>query len=267
MRGQGEFTTLRRDGEYVVKTLTPEHPAGSRFVGAMLAVGRDGVARYVAALREAGVVLPADLEMIEDGGTIAVRHRWIRGLSLPKVAAAAPSAFVDAISTIGAWVVRLEAADARLDTNLVNFCLDGDRLVAVDVLPPLIPSRQPAPCDLFDTLFFALCFQTPVTLAALVGYAARHLFPYADPAAVQDFAAVAAALCPGLEDRSTEEFPGMWFRARAALALRALRGQVAPEAAVEFFAWTSVLAFRRLDEQQRAERISHVHARVKELVL
>lgn len=273
MSAPGEFTALRRDGEHVVKALAPDHPAGARFVAAMLATGRNGVQRYITTLREGGVVLPADLEVIENTEAIAVRHCWIRGRSLLEMAAEAPSVFVDAISTIGTWVAHLATADARLDTNLANFYLDGDRLVTVDVLPPLIPSCCPVARDLFDTLFFALCFQTPVTQSALVGYAARKLLTHPDPAAARGLTALASTLCPELEHRpelehlSTEKFPATWFSARAVLALRALQGQVSTDVAMEFFAWTSVLAFRGFDEKQRAERIGQVRVRMTELGL
>jgi hypothetical protein len=154
-----------------------------------------------------------------------------------------------------------------LDTNLANFCLAGDRVVLVDVLPPLIPSVRPEPSDLFDELFNALCFDTRVILDALIGYAARAL--------LHSGASVAAGRREDLARQVPQEvagpvkasFPASWFRARVVLALRALAGQVEPASIHDFFALTSVRAFRDLPETGRTHRIRQVDQTVKELVL
>lgn len=51
------------------------------------------------------------------------------------------------------------------------------------------------------------------------------------------------------------------------MALRALRGHVAPDVVHEFFALTSVRVFRELPEAHRARRIRQVEQTTKELAL
>ena len=62
-------------------------------------------------------------------------------------------------------------------------------------------------------------------------------------------------------------FPASWFRARVVLALRALAGQVEPAGIHDFFALTSVRAFRDLPETGRTHRIRQIDQTVKDLVL
>jgi hypothetical protein len=188
---------------------------------------------------------------------LAVRHRWVAGPTLPDVAST-PELFVGAVREIGQWVRDLEPADARIDTNLANFCLVDRHLVLVDVLPPLIPSRRPRPSNQFEELFYALCFDTEIILAALVGYAARVLLRAGVPEGAARFLKVGHELSPPAASYLGGSVLDVWFHARAALALRALAGDVGVDAAHAFFALTSVRAFRDLDEQQRTRRVEQV---------
>lgn len=266
MTGEGDFAAHRRDGEDVIKVLDGQHPAGARFVAAAQHVGVTGMNAYLATLRAAGVALPPGLS-VESARPLAVRHRWVTGPVLLDHASAAPARFVDAVIEIAGWVRALDATVARVDTNLANFCLDDDRVVLVDVLPPLIPSVRPEPSNLFDVLFAALCFDTPVILDALIGYAARAL--------LRSDASLAGHRGEDLARQVPQEFgapvetsfPVSWFRARVMLAVRGLAGEAEPASVHDFFTLTSVRAFRDLSEAERADRIRHVDQTVKELAL
>jgi hypothetical protein len=266
MTGRGDFAAHRRDGDYVIKVLGGQHPAGTRFVAAAQRVGMTGMHTYLSTLRAAGVALPPSLSVVS-ARPLAVRHRWLRGPGLLDCASADPRRFVDAVVEIALWVRALDGTDARLDTNLANFCLDDDRVVLVDVLPPLVPSTRPEPSNLFEVLFDALCFDTSVTLDALIGYAARALLHASMSVAARQREDLACQLPPEAAKPFQERFPALWFRARVVLILRALAGQVAPGAVPEFFALTSVRALRDLPEAHRAARLRQVEQAVKELAL
>jgi hypothetical protein len=266
MTGQGDFAAHRRDGGDVIKVLDGQHPAGAHFVAAAQHVGVTGMNVYLSTLAAAGVALPPGLS-VESVRPLAVRHRWVTGPVLLDHAGVDPSRFVDAVIEIAGWVRALDATDARVDTNLANFCLADCGVVLVDVLPPLIPSVRPAPSNLFDVLFAALCFDTTVILDALIGYAARALLRSdASPAGHrgEDLARQVPQEFAALVETS---FPASWFRARVMLAVRGLAGEAEPASVHDFFALTSVRAFRDLSEAERADRIRHVDQAVKELAL
>lgn len=266
MTGQGAFAVHRRDGDDVIKVLDGRHPTGARFVAAVQRIGVAGMNAYLSTLRAAGVTLPPSVS-VESARSLTVRHRWVTGPVLLDHASVDPSLFVDAVIEIGGWVRALDTTDARVDTNLANFCLADGGVVLVDVLPPLIPSVCPQPSNLFDVLFTALCFDTTVILDALIGYAARAL--------LRSDVSLAAGRCEDLARQVPREvgapteasFPASWFRARVALALRALAGEVTPGDVHGFFALTSVRAFRDLSEAVRADRVRRVDQAVKELAL
>lgn len=265
MTAQGEFTNLRREGEHVLKLLDVQHPAAMPLVTAAMATGKAGAEAYIGTLRAHGVRLPAELEVVSER-PLAVRHRWVHGPCLPEVAGPAPATFVAAVAEIGQWVRALAATDARVDTNLSNFLLVDDKPVLVDVLPPLVPSRRPEPATLFEVHFDGLCFQTPVILYALVGYAARALIGSGarlDSSAASELVDVGHGLCPLVDDSEEGPLPDLWFRARAAIGLRALRGEVSAQDALAFFALTSVRVFRDLDEPRRRHRIDRVRAAIR----
>lgn len=264
MTSHGDFATQRRAGEHVIKVLDVQHPAGARLVTATLDAGAEGMSGYLSALRSAGVQLPPELTMVSQH-PLAVRHRWVSGPTLVECARTDPPRFVRAIAEILTWVQALAATDARLDTNLANFCLADGQLVLVDVLPPLIPSTRPEPANLFDVLFTALCFDTEVIHHALIGYAARALLRAPVMVGAQPRRQL-ASLAPSTPDTDVP-FPTSWFHARTTLALRALAGDLAPAVTHEFFALTSVRVLRELPETGRAHRLQHVEQTLKELGL
>jgi hypothetical protein len=188
----GRFTRQHRKAGYVVKTLAPTLATDERLARAMLSRGRSGVDHYLSCLAAAGVRLPDELSVLDTGESgAAVRHRWADGgLLADSVTDDSHGArtFVEAVETIAGWVIRLDGMDARLDTNLANFCLHQDSVVALDVLPPLIPSLRPDPRDLYERLLFGLCFDSATTLAALVGYGAVRLLGHPDLEARRRFA-------------------------------------------------------------------------------
>lgn len=260
MRHLGEFSTHRREGEHVIKQLNGHHPAGHRFATAMARAGATGMRSYLHSLRSAQVRLPSELSLVS-AGPLTVRHRWVPGPTLlDAIGETAPVVIATAVARIAGWVRALDGTDARIDTNLANFCLVHDRPILVDVLPPLIPSLRPVPTNLFDELFAALCFDTPVILDALIGYALRTLLRATGPAA-------AAELLPAAREIPTSPssgFPAEWFRARRGLAERAALHDAALEEVQDFFELTSVLRFRQLDEPGRRLRIDHVAQRIRE---
>jgi hypothetical protein len=266
MTEQGDFAAHRRDGDHVIKVLDGQHPAGARFVAAAQRVGVAGMNSYLTTLRAAGITLPPDLAVVSTQ-PLAVRHRWVTGPVLLDRARTEPSRFVNAVVEIARSVHALDDADARLDTNLANFCLTDDRVVLVDVLPPLIPSVHPEPSNLFEVLFTALCFDTKVILDALIGYAARALLRSPAGVAACERDVLARQVPQEAAEPSEVAFPASWFRARVMLAMRALTGAAASEAVHEFFDLTSVRAFRDLPEADRAHRIRQVNQVVKELAL
>lgn len=258
----GDFATHRRDGDHVIKVLAGNHPAGARFVETVHNIGRTGMRTYLSALRGVGVSLPPDLS-VESVRPLTVRHRWVTGPLLLDHADADPSGFVNAVVEVARWVRALDSADARVDTNLANFCLTDGRVVLVDVLPPLVPSNRPVPSNLFEVLFASLCFDTAVILDALIGYAARAL--------LHSTSSVTRGQRIGLAQQIAEpaemSFPAAWFRARAVLALSALAGETDREDVHDFFALTSVRTFRDLSEHERIYRTRQVGDIVKELTL
>lgn len=261
-----DFAAHRRDGDDVIKVLDGQHPAGARFVAAAQNVGMTGMNAYVSALRAAGVTLPPRIS-VESVRPLAVRHRWVTGSVLLDYARIDPSRFFDAVIEIARWARALDATDARVDTNLANFCLADDRVVLVDVLPPLIPSVRPEPSNLFEVLFNALCFDTRVILDALIGYAARALLHSGASVAADQHEGLARQLPQEVAEPAQASFPASWFRARTVLALSALAEQAEPEVVHDFFALTSVRAFRDLPETERVHGIRHVDRAVKELAL
>lgn len=258
---QGEFSTHVRRGEHVTKRAHTHHPAGTRFLANLTSIGAHGMRAYLDLLQTSGVILPPELLLAAES-PLTVRHRWVPGPTLLDTAETASESFVAAVARIGRWVQRLDSVDARIDTNLANFCLADDQPVLVDVLPPLIPSLRPEPRNLFDQLFSALCFDSPIILDALIGYAIRAALRKPDPSA-------AAALLPvghelvscGCDARG---FAASWFRARRELACRAAAGEVDLACLEEFFALTSVLRFRQLSEHGRRLCIEQVARRTEE---
>lgn len=258
MSGLGEFSTHDRHGDYVTKRLTGRHPAGECFVTAVTRVGAAGMRSYLDQLRLVPVRLPDDLHVVA-AEPLTVQHRWVAGPNLLDTATTNPTAFTQAVEDIVGWVENLDHTDARIDTNLANFCLTDDGPVLVDVLPPLLPSLRPEATTLFDELFQALCFDTTVILNALVGYALRALLRTANPSAAQRL----LPIVDQLPDPASHEFPAMWYRGRRTLAVQAVHGQADPVLVHELFAMTSVLGFRQLDEPARQERIKHVAHDIK----
>jgi hypothetical protein len=204
---------------------------------------------------------------VESARPLAVRHRWVTGPLLLDHASVYPARFIDGVIEIARWVRALDATDARVDTNLANFCLAEGRVVLVDVLPPLIPSLRGEPADLFEVLFTALCFDTTVILDALIGYAARALLHSGVSVAAGQRADLARQLPPDVAEPVEAPFPTSWFRARVVLALAALAEQAEPGSVHDFFALTSVRVFRDLPEAERAHRIRQIDQAVKELAL
>jgi hypothetical protein len=266
MIDQGDFAAHRRDGDDVIKTLDVQHPAGTHFVAAARDVGMTGMNSYLSTLRAAGVTLPASLA-VESIRPLAVRHRWVTGPVLLDCAGVDPSRFVDAVIEIARWVRILDPTDARIDTNLANFCLIDDRIVLVDVLPPLIPSARPEPSNLFELLFDALCFDTMVILDALIGYGARALLHSGVCVSAGQREGLARQRPPGVAMPVEVSFAASWFRARVLLALRALAGDLEPGLVHDFFALTSVGKFRDLTESDRFDRVRQVDQAVTELAL
>jgi hypothetical protein len=261
MRHLGEFSTHRREGDDVIKQLNGCHPSGHRFATAMARAGATGMRSYLHSLRSAQVRLPGKLCLV-CAGPLTVRHRWVPGPTLlDAIGETAPAVFATAVARIARWVRDLDPTDARIDTNLANFCLVGDQPVLIDVLPPLIPSLCPSPATLFDELFAALCFDTQVILDALIGYALRTLLRAKDSAAARELLPVADEF-PASVDCG---FPAEWFRARRSLAERAALGDAVPDEVQDFFALTSVLEFRQLDELGRRLRVSRVAQHIREL--
>ncbi len=217
MTNQGDFAAHHRDDDHVIKVLDARHPAGARFVTAALAAGRTGMDTYLSTLRAADVILPPDLAVVSVE-PLAVRHRWVTGPVLLDYASVDPSSFVGAVAEIARWVHVLGDTDARLDTNLANFCLADGQVVLVDVLPPLVPSAGPEPSNLFEVLFSALCFDTAVIHDALIGYAARALLRSVAGGAARQRGHLARQIRPAGAEPAGSSFPASWFRARAALA-------------------------------------------------
>jgi hypothetical protein len=265
MTSKGDFAAHHRDGDDVIKVLDGRHPAGGRFVAAAQTVGLTGMTAYLSTLQAAGVTLPLGLSVVS-ARPLTVRHPWVTGPVLLDHASVDPSRFVDAVIEIAQWVRALDATDARVDTNLANFCLADDRIVLVDVLPPLIPSARPEPSNLFEVLFDALCFDTTVILDALIGYAARALLRSDVSVAAGRHEDLARQVAQDVAE-PVEAFPASWFRARVVLALRAPAGGAEPTSVHDFFALTSVRAFRDLPEADRAHRVQQVEQTVKELAL
>ena len=264
MSGHEGFARQLREGDHVIKLMEVQHPANASLIAAMVTGGESAMDAYLATLRAAGVTLPADLAVIS-ASPLAVRHRWVTGLALLDQAGDDQERFVSAITEITHWLRMLDPADARIDTNLANFVLADGRVVLVDVLPPLIPSLNAEPSNLFEQMFSALCFDTTVILQATIGYAARAMLGSAKRVAASQVDVLTRQLrygtCPGQE----RAFPASWFSARAELALHALAGDAQPEIVKSFFALTSVRVFRELPEASRARRVTQVAAAIREL--
>lgn len=266
MSGHEGFAGQVREGDHVIKLVEVQHPANASLLAAMATGGDGAMDSYLAALRAAGVALPADLAVIS-ASPLAVRHRWVTGLALLDQAGDDPERFVSAITEIAHWLRTLDPADARIDTNLANFVITDDRVVLVDVLPPLIPSLNAEPSNLFEQMFSALCFDTTVILRATIGYAARAMLGSAKRVTASQVDLLTRQLGYRTPPGQELAFPGAWFSARADLSLRALAGDAQPEAVKSFFALTSVRVFRELPEASRARRVRQVAAAIRELAV
>lgn len=261
----GEFSTHERDGDRVRKRLHADNLTGRDLPFPAGAAGVDELGRYLDTLRTTGVRLPADLA-VTSGTPLTVIHTWLDGPTVADAATTDPTSLVTAVREITSWVRALDGTDARIDTNLANFCLTNGVPTLVDVLPPLIVSRRPAARNLFEELFDSLCFDTAVTLDALLAYAMTRLlttgptgWPAAGALAELADELVSTSLGPGLA--------GSWFRARLLLAMRCAAGQAALTDLRVFSAATSVLTFHRLDEQARHERAATVRQQIRDLGL
>ncbi len=252
----GEFSRHTRSGPWVVKRLSPHHPAGSRLVAAASALGAEGMRRYVADLRSAGVQLPDDVA-VTDTDPLTVRHRWVEGPSLLDVVSTDPDAYLEAFTRIAGWVQAMNGVDARVDANVENFRIRDGEPVLVDVLPPLVPSAREVPQNLFDELFDALCYDTTVALDAFIGYALRKA--RRRPGGPEAVAATVETARRLISRGDPPAFPAAWFSTRARLAVAMAAGECEPRVADEFFALTSVLTFRGLDEVDRARHRDRVH--------
>lgn len=253
----GDFAAHRRDGDDVIKVLNDRHPAGDRLVASAQNAGIPGMNAYLCTLRSAGIMLPPRLS-VESDRPLTVRHLWVTGRVLLNYASTDPYRFIRTVVQIASWVRALDAADARIDTNLANFCLAGNDVVLVDVLPPLLPSLRPEPTSLFEVLFTALCFDTPIILDALIGYAARALLHAGVRVTAFQHDDLECQLPRAVAGCDMESFPGSWFRSRVVLALRALAGDAEPATVQDYFTLTSVRAFRDLPEVARDRRIRQV---------
>jgi hypothetical protein len=260
----GEFSTHERDGDRVRKRLDADHLTGRDLPFPGGAAGAE-LGRYLDTLRTAGVQLPADLA-VTSGTPLMVTHTWLDGPTLAEAATTDPAGFVTAVREITCWLRALDGTDARIDANLANFCLTHGRPTLVDVLPPLIVSRRPVARNLFEELFDSLCFDTAVTLDALLAYALTRLLTSGPTGWAA--AGALAELADGLV--STSPGPGLaasWFRARLLLAMRCTAGQAALNDLRVFSATTSVLTFHRLDERARHERTAAVRQQIHDLGL
>jgi hypothetical protein len=266
MANQGNFSWHRRDGDDVIKVLHGQYPTGARFTAAVQSIGVPGMNAYLAALRAAGVILPSRMS-VESAQPLTIRHRWVTGPMLLDQAVSDPSRFVAAVSEIAQWIRALDTMDARMDANLANFCLVDDRVVLVDVLPPLIPSMHPGPSNLFEALFNALCFDTTVITDALIGFAARALLDagVSVPAGQRD--ELARQMPQHRAAPAKASFPTSWFRAQAVLALARLAGEVEQGVVHDFFTLTSMQEFLNLSEAARADRVRQFEQTVQELDL
>ncbi|MCR6488353.1 hypothetical protein M8542_36535 [Amycolatopsis sp. OK19-0408] len=257
------FTRCTRDGDTVHKQLAPA-AVFAAFTDALCRDGLPAITGYLATLRAAGVRLPDRLELVDGANTaegrparLGVRHRWIDGRLLPEIITTDPARAVTAIRTVLGWLTALENTDARIDTNLANFCLPDDGApVLIDLLPPLIPSARPAARTPFETLFDALCFDTTLTRAAMLGYAARALLQAGHTAAAANVLRLAPAT-------AGTAFPAAWFGARLTLARAATEDRVPLQAMLQLFERTSVLALSRLRPGEQRRRVHDTQAAVE----
>jgi hypothetical protein len=263
MSGHEGFATRYRDGDDVIKLMESQHPANGGFLAAMVAGGKSAMETYLATLRGAGITLPPDLAVIS-ASPLAVRHRWVAGPALLDQARGDPGRLVAAVIEIVSWLLGLDPTDARIDTNLANFLIADCQIVLIDVLPPLIPSRQPEPLNLFDQLFGAMCLDTAVILRATIGYATRAMLGDIRRVTASHIDSLADLLRYEVSGQADGGFPASWFTARAELGLRGLAGEARPEVVNDFFALTSVRVFRELPETSRASRLNKVAAAMHE---
>lgn len=246
------MTVLVRHREEVIKTMTAE--VADSFFAHALSGGAEAVRRYAAGLHAAGVTLPEDLAITQGAQGPEVRYRWIGGPTLLELPAWRSAEFTSAVMTIADWVRVLEPASVRLDTNLANFVIpDGENLVCVDVLPPLLVPSRPPGTGPWEQVIGGLCFDTDITLCAVAGYAIRHLLRVLGPAALDGTCWQSlAGVCPGHPQPAS--LAARWFHSRLHAARLAAAGQLPPERAASLFSATSVRALRQTAPGLRAAR-------------
>lgn len=246
--GRGAFSTQDRSGSTVRKHLDADHLTGRTLPEPV------DLHRYLDTVRAAGVRLPADL-VAEPRRPLTVIHTWVEGPTLDLAATTHPETAVQPVRQIARWMRNLDGTDARIDTNLANFCLLDGAPVLIDVLPPLIVSRRQAPRSLFEELFDSLCFDTSVSLHALLGYTLTRMLA-AGPAGRAAATALDDLTAQALSAPVTPGLAGSWFRAKLLLATRCAAGEADAAQLDAFSAAVSVRAFHRLAEPAR-----HAHAR------
>jgi hypothetical protein len=134
MTGQGDFAAHRRDGDYVIKVLDVQHPAGTRFAAVAARAGRTGMDTYLSTLRAAGVTLPPDLALVS-AEPLTIRHRWVTGPVLADCAGVDRLRFAGAVAEVARWVDALAATDARLRLVVVPHLTDTSEPARLRYLP------------------------------------------------------------------------------------------------------------------------------------
>ncbi|MCY7341853.1 MAG: hypothetical protein LH603_08385 [Pseudonocardia sp.] len=261
----GEFSTHERVGDRVSKHVDADRLTGRELPFPSGPAGADGLRHYLDTIRAAGVRLPPGLA-VESGTPLTVGHTWVNGPTLIEATETDLGNVVVGVHEIAEWVRALDGADARIDTNLANFCLIDGSPVLIDVLPPLIPSRRPTARNLFEELFDSLCFDTSVTLDALVAYATTRLL-HGGPTGSAAAGSLADLAHDLLGKAPQTGLAGTWFRARLLLATRCAAGQATLADLRALSAATSVLTFQRLDETRRREHLGAVQQQMRELGL
>ena len=233
------MTTLRRDRDTVVKTMTADVDP---YFAAMPADAA-AVRRYAQALRDAGVTLPDRLSVTDSPAGPEVRHAWIPGPALPELPGTRTAAFLEAVAAIARWTRGLAGTGARLDANLANFVIPaGGSITCIDVLPPLLADHRPPEAGPWEQVLGGLCFDPDVSLCALAGYAARHLMRVMEPGPAAAALPGLLRICPG--HPAPGRLAARWFHSRLQAAHRVATGQLRPAQALELLDVTSVRALQ-----------------------
>jgi hypothetical protein len=255
------FSRVGRDGDVVTKRLPKEVDDAYRVLGRCIQASADDLVHYLSDLSSIGVATASVQKIADSPDGLEIAHEWVPGPTVLEIAHD-PSRFGAAIVEIGSWARRSESVNARVDSNLENFVATDTGPVLVDFLPPLVPTMavEPRAQNIFDDVFYSLCFDVNAGVNALVSYACRGLLRCGSAGSGDACIRIAGELRNDVTPASEFSRGAAWFELRARAVECFLSGEVGSGILDDVLAATSVRKLRDADPEMRRTRWDRVQA-------